>query len=362
MIKGGREAGGASRRLSEQLEADIRRRRLRAGDGYLTASEAAELLGVSRATAHRAFQVLSRRGILSSKRRAGTVVGERFDGGEFGPGKEERIRILVVQQRIREGRFFDDLLKALQDVLPGREVLISYLPEEGALEMVRGILRESGEARVGYLLLGCPRLVLEEISKAEIPAVVLGRTYSTAKDIPSVSANNHQRGYLLARHLLERGHRRIGLLMPETWLPGDTEMFEGVNKALSDFQIAHGALFLRNTPQHADAVEAEIRTMTSSPHPPTGLICKERAVELVEDVLKRIGDERGKAVSMEVLVEVTDVRPEIGKRHTHVTSEVGLLERTRRAAEMLKTQFAGDLLETQHEEYPVRLVPVDQVV
>jgi hypothetical protein len=131
---------------------------------------------------------------------------------------------------------------------------------------------------------------------------------------------------------------------------------------LSDFQIAHGALFLRNTPQHADAVEAEIRTMTSSPHPPTGLICKERAVELVEDVLKRIGDERGKAVSMEVLVEVTDVRPEIGKRHTHVTSEVGLLERTRRAAEMLKTQFAGDLLETQHEEYPVRLVPVDQVV
>ena len=65
--------------LASRLEQDIRQRGLWAGDRYLTASEAAELLGVSTATAHRAMQVLAQRRMLVRHPSRGTFVGPHFE-------------------------------------------------------------------------------------------------------------------------------------------------------------------------------------------------------------------------------------------------------------------------------------------
>tara|TARA_R110000850_G_scaffold96999_15_gene202683 strand:+ start:282 stop:1388 length:1107 start_codon:yes stop_codon:yes gene_type:complete len=341
-------------KLCEALEADIRRRGLRSGDTYLTASEAAELLGVSRATAHRAFQVLASKGILSSKQRAGTVVGPNFRPWYDTPAQpEEQIRILLVQQRIREGRFFEDLLRSLHETLPGREVTISYVPDKGAFEFVQEILDQSPERKTGYLVLGCPRSVHELIADLELPVVVMGPTYFTASDLPSVSANNKQRGQLLAQHLLDQKHSRIALLMPETWLPGDIEVYEGVNEALSRNQVAHGALVLSNTPQEKKALTAEIERLFQSDSPPTGIICKQRSVGIVEEALAQLPNGIGKEV--EILIEITDIRADLQGLYTHTTCQANLQERATRASEMLKTLLEGGELEERHIKFPVEL-------
>ncbi len=344
-------------KLCEALESDIRRRGLRAGDTYLTATEAAELLGVSRATAHRAFQQLAAKGILRSKQRAGTVVGPSFQPWYDTPAQpSEQIRILLVQQRIREGHFFEDLLRSLHETLPGREVTISYVPDKGAFEFVQEILDQSPERKTGYLILGCPRSVHELVADQGLPVVVLGPTYFTAADLPSVSADNKQRGHLLAQHLLDNGHERIALLMPEMWIPGDIEVYEGVNEALSKNQVAHGALLLRNTPQEKKALGAEIEQLFSQPSPPSAIICKQRAVKAVEAALAALPSGAGKDV--EIAIEITDIGPAYRDRYTHVACSSNLRERAERASELLKQLLNDEELEERHIRCPVELVKV----
>ena len=62
-------------RLAKVLEEDIRSRGLKIGDRYLTAHEAAEMLGVSRATAQRAMKVLGDSEMLLRRRSLGTFIG-----------------------------------------------------------------------------------------------------------------------------------------------------------------------------------------------------------------------------------------------------------------------------------------------
>ena len=59
-------------RLAVRLEQDIRQRGLYAGDRYLTAPEAANLLDVSAGMAHRAMRVLAQRQMLVRRRNCGT--------------------------------------------------------------------------------------------------------------------------------------------------------------------------------------------------------------------------------------------------------------------------------------------------
>ena len=62
--------------LANQIEADIRRRRLSPGDAYITTAETARMLRASGTTAHKALQVLVKRGVIERKQRRGAVIAE----------------------------------------------------------------------------------------------------------------------------------------------------------------------------------------------------------------------------------------------------------------------------------------------
>src|ERR1700754_1794536 len=71
--------------LAKQLELDIRRRRLRQGDAYLTADGASALLGISRMMANRALNVLANRQLLVRHRSRGTFIGPAAEAPNEGP-------------------------------------------------------------------------------------------------------------------------------------------------------------------------------------------------------------------------------------------------------------------------------------
>ena len=67
-------------RLAKRLERDIRLKNLVAGDRYLTATEAAQMLGCSRTVASRALFLLAKRAVLIRRRGQGSMVGPAIQG------------------------------------------------------------------------------------------------------------------------------------------------------------------------------------------------------------------------------------------------------------------------------------------
>ena len=326
----------------------MRQRNLSVGDPYLTATEAAELLSVSRATAHRAIQVLAERGLLVSRRRAGTFVGPGFVSGLATPASAGCVTVIIAVQRVRGASFFGDLMGALYDALPGRQVLVQYVSDDASVEQACELVMECTDPSAGFLLLACPRSIQEAALQAGVHAVALGSLYPTASSLPSVSIDNFERGRLLACHVTEQGHQRIGLLMPETWLPGDTVIFEGINAGLAESKVSPGALMLRNTAFEPHSVLAEVETLLDAEDAPTAIICRSAMVEPMLDLLKK--------VDVQLFIDAPDIDPALADRYTHVVSEVSFKNRVIEMAGMLNELMSGNSLDQSHVLYPPRIV------
>ncbi len=100
------------------------------------------------------------------------------------------------------------------------------------------LLRERVE---GVMLLGVSGLVTDpRLSRA-----VLGKVPVVSMDgfldvpIPQVQSDREQGFYILAKHLLELGHQRLGILRLEKWAnyehPHTEGMLKGVSRALAEF-------------------------------------------------------------------------------------------------------------------------------
>ena len=62
--------------IAARVEQDIRGRKLKPGDSYLNTEEVARMLGVSKATANRAMQLLAKRHVLRRGQRKGVTIAE----------------------------------------------------------------------------------------------------------------------------------------------------------------------------------------------------------------------------------------------------------------------------------------------
>jgi DNA-binding LacI/PurR family transcriptional regulator len=96
-----------------------------------------------------------------------------------------------------------------------------------------GYLRLMLERRVEGLIVARPSVPLSaEALTAGIPVVAVGVGAHT--DVSVVDVDNHQGGYDAAKHLLERGHRRIATIVgPAPW-PSAAARLEGYRQALQE--------------------------------------------------------------------------------------------------------------------------------
>src|SRR5262245_1982988 len=96
--------------VADQIVADIRRRKLRPGDSYLTTAETAHWLRVSGSTVNRALQLLAQRGVIQRRQRQGTLIADLESDSPL-----RRVHLVVREDHLRtEGLWADGVLLGLQ--------------------------------------------------------------------------------------------------------------------------------------------------------------------------------------------------------------------------------------------------------
>ncbi|MHC4995440.1 MAG: substrate-binding domain-containing protein, partial [Planctomycetota bacterium] len=206
----------------------------------------------------------------------------------------------------------------------------------------------------GVILVGCPRSVQEAVARRGAPAVVFGGVYPNTAQLPSIDIDHTESGRLQARPLLERGHERIGLLMRESWLPGDNLFVDGVNEALALSGMLHGSLTIRSLVWESQAFEDAVRHLLSSDERPTGLICRDR---FAAESVARVAAELGLNVpgDLELVYDGTDGTARVDTPPSCVRAEVEMDDQVRQVTEMLKKIMDGEGLDERHVVIPVRI-------
>lgn len=367
--------------VARRLESDLRARGLHSGDRYLSVSDAAQMLGVSPATAHRAMDLLVGKRLLVRQHGRGTFVGDALprpprggrangaggtaadgNGNGNGHGPATRIRTVHVllpeeQEGVAPFPMAEPIVNAVRRSTAGVNVQFSFVPAFRAVEYVRELIvgaQDAGQL-AGVIPISCPREVYSYLDQAGVPMVVLGSLCPDQSHIPSVDADYFQVGKLLAGHVVGRRHRRVALFVSGEGRPGDHAFLDGISDALTVAGLPHNALAVRIFPRDFEAFRAQVREMLSRPDRPDGILCgTSRLVAPVIAVAESCGLSVPRDLDLAYYGEPTSA-VETGLAHVEPT--LPFAEVARVLAEMLRRAAAGESLAERRVIVPVRLLP-----
>ena len=192
-----------------------------------------------------------------------------------------------------------------------------------------------------------------------VPAVSYGTVYPNITEIPSVDQDQFESGRLQSQYLLERGHRRIVLLMHDNWRPGDNLLVAGVNQALVDAGLSYGVLATRSVSDDVALIRTEIDRLLRLDNRPTGLICRSQ-------VFAETAREMARARSMKVPEELdiifnsNDRAISATARLPRTVAKSSSREQLILVAEILERLIGGERLTDDRIVLPVELLGPDQ--
>jgi hypothetical protein len=242
--------------LADLLQREITKEALSQGDRFYSVRELASRFGVSRGTAHQGLKLLADRKFVEVRPGSGTLVGPA--AGHAVPTSSSSPMGVIHLILGRSGLPADMAMRmavsnGILQAWPEASVQINMLPEKDTLTYLDRLVGK-GETRSNFLgaVLGCcSREVKSYFADSGLPAVVNGDLEEHI-ELPYVTRNQHTIGNIAAKHLLERGHRRIGLLMYERWFPGDSHLLRGVQEAMGEARLATDALLVSSAPSHEE--------------------------------------------------------------------------------------------------------------
>jgi len=349
--------------LADRLAQDIRLRRLSVGDRYLTDVEAGRMLGVSATMAHRAMRLLAERRMIERRGRAGTFIAT-----DMGGRPRPRLRTAYVLMRAEWEelgyRAYGSLISGIRSAMPGTNVQFSFVPVMNPGGYTRELIAaaRSREETVGIVAMSCPREVYLELAEAAIPAVVSGTLHPGDPVLPSLDNDLKRAGQLLARHLLQRGHRRLLWFAAMERRPGDNAFYDGISEELTKANLPHNSLIFRCVPHDLRGFTATIREMLEQDVHPTGLIGSSlRAADLVMEAMASLKSEiaeRIEVVAASTSVEDLDQPRPYWYARIAMTQE----ERARLLGQMLARVSRGEGLEPNQRRVvvPMKLVAPDE--
>lgn len=212
---------------------------------WMTITDIARLADVSVSTVSRA---LAGNPLISAKTREKIQAIARENGFSLNPmasglrSKQSRtisVIITLVHEKTQHlyDPFWMTMLAHLAETLTdsGYEMLLSKtsVHVEGWIERIRRVQRPAG-----IILIGQSREhpSIEEAAHAGCPVVVWGARMAN-QSYPTIGSDNRGGGALAARHLIERGYRRIAFLGDRT-LPEIAQRYEGYCTALREAGIS----------------------------------------------------------------------------------------------------------------------------
>jgi len=207
--------------------------------------------------------------------------------------------------------------------------------------------------RVDGLLLGASRLddaYLDALRRREIPYVLVLRR---SGDHPSVTVDDEAGGHLAGRHLIERGHRRVGVVAGPKHASTSHDRARGFTRAFTEAGISLDGRYTRETGFTVEAGYEAAQALLRLPDPPTAIFAmSDYAAMGVIGAYRDNGLEVGRdfalvgyhdiAISAQLSIPLTSVRSPL--------DDLG-----DRATKLFLDRMAGDEVES------IRLPPVLQV-
>lgn len=125
---------------------------------------------------------------------------------------------------------------------------------------------------------GSERSTLPEITRTGTPLVLIDRGVDIGCD--QVGPENFESSRSLTEHLLDQGHRRIGVIRGLAGISSTIERFDGFCAALADRGLAVDPALVLDGDSNTDVAEREVHTLMSRPDRPTALVSLNNAMTI----------------------------------------------------------------------------------
>ncbi|RKY10455.1 MAG: hypothetical protein DRP56_00965 [Planctomycetota bacterium] len=228
----------AYKRLKHTLLEQIRSKKLQPGEQLPSFREIAEAAGTSIMPVRQAVEELENEGLIVRYHGKGTFVNSKRKHQAQNGIRE----IVLVIPGIDENPLFARQARCIHDrcVERGyRQVILSA--DDYRLES--NIIGELSSMNVAGAVIYQPEVpevavALRKLQEQKLPFVLQNHWQLPSIVAPRCSTDDFEVGYLAAKHLLELGHRQIGLLIPDSKYETLDPRYHGYLKAIMEFGLS----------------------------------------------------------------------------------------------------------------------------
>ena len=226
-------------KMHHDLEEQIHRGELRAGDRVPSENQLAAAYQVSRQTVRKALAILEQEGYIYAMHGKGTFVSERLR-----PGHKSH-NIAVVTTYLSD-YIFPRVIQGIDDVLTaeGYSILLknthnSRSQEARCLEEllqkdIDGVIIEPSKSQIS-----CRHLHLyEQLESYGIPYVFIQGCFDRMEDRPQVLMDDCRGGYMITKYLTDHGHKNIVGVFKADDMQGQSR-HKGYVRALQEAEILY---------------------------------------------------------------------------------------------------------------------------
>ena len=190
------------------------------------------------------------------------------------PARDRRAALLDVVFNELESPWAIEIIRGVEEVAREHELGVVLSAQEGPGALGRSWVDAVASRRTGGVILVVSELSEEQAARLRarsIPFVVVDPAGEPAPGVPSVGATNWNGGLTATRHLLELGHRRIGMIAGPAKMLCSRAREDGYRTALETAGVPVDAQLIRHGDFHVDRAYEEGRALLSLPDPPTAI-------------------------------------------------------------------------------------------
>ncbi len=262
------------RQIYHALREEIQSGHYPPGAQLPTEAELMQRFGVSRVTVRNALALLQREGLLVRIPAKGTFVRQR----ELSASPPKLIALLALDVQLD---FFGKIIRGAEQEAAAHGYKLLVRSTDNDAEKERQCLLELQSHVAGFVIAPATgnqnHAHYGQLLVQSVPFVFVDR-YLPEFNVDRVTSDNVHGGYLATRHLLELGHRRIGVISPRKSTTF-TERLRGYQKALEEFGVPFDpALVGHSVSKRRDGWEeylyqgrVQAEALLGLPEPPTAL-------------------------------------------------------------------------------------------
>ncbi len=240
-----------------------------------TSSTVAAEVGVSQSTVSRALRGDPR--VREDTRRQIEAAAQRlgYRLASAPPPAPQRTRTIGVVVADLTNPFFPSLLTPIHDELRLMGYRVVLFAERTDIPTGQEALSRLLDRSIDGVLVTTATLgsrLTESVRGQDLPVVLLNR-YVDGMDVDRVMADNHEGGRLAGRHLLDLGHRRIGVITGPANTSTCRDRMAGFTQALDDAGVEVDATLVREGAYSHQSGYQHARELFRLDSAPTAILC-----------------------------------------------------------------------------------------